>query len=109
MPTGFRVVDGRLGRDDQQPDRARVDVRRAQAARRGRRRERDDVLARRRERHRLDAEPLRELLGRDAARRRERGQRQRELRHVRLNRFDPDAHDASPSRARYWPSAISGK
>ena len=105
------VVDAGLGGDEEHADRLRVDVRRAEQPRAGTRRHGDDVLARRRDRHLLDPEPLRHLLGWDAPRARQRGERQRVGRDVDREALDTHRHEAprAASRARYWPSAIRGK
>src|SRR5262249_9050058 len=106
----LRVVDAGLRRDDEHADLAWVDARRAQTPRRRRRGQRDDVLARCRQPHRLPPEPGRQLLRPPPPRLRQRRQRQRVLWRVAIELLDPDAHRApSPSIARYWPSAIRGK
>ena len=107
----LRVIDPGLGGDQQHADLLGIDVRGAEQPRARRRRQRDHVLARRRDRHLLHAEARRQLLGRDVPRRGQVRQPKRVLRHVDRKTLDADAHRLSspPASRAYRPSAMSGK
>ena len=105
----LRVIDARLGRDDEHPDLFRIDVRRAEEPCPRRRRERHDVLAGRRDRHLAHTEARGELLGGYVPRRGEVRQAERVLRDVDGEPFDADAHSVLPPIRIQRPSAMSGK
>jgi hypothetical protein len=99
----LRVVDGRLGADDEEPDLVGRDAAGAQRARRRVRAERHRVFPRRGHRHRERAEPDGYLLGRDAARGGETVERQRVPRDEDAQLIDTDLlrrHRDPSSRAR---------
>jgi hypothetical protein len=107
----LRMVDARLRRDEEHADLGGIDLCRAEEPRARRRRERDHVLARRRDRHLAHAESLRQLLRRHAARDREVAEAKCVLRHVHREPIDAHAHElpSPPPIRRQRPSAISGK